>query len=76
MISLPLLEPIDDFYREVLHITDNATILALVDQGLDSMAGFNQLKPEESTKVCTNIRRLGGMVEGEHGTWFPAGGSH
>jgi len=35
---------IEDFFKEVLLITEDDTVLALFEQGLKSMAAFNGLK--------------------------------
>jgi hypothetical protein len=62
---------IAEFFSGVLQITEGATILAIIDQGLNTMAGFNDLKLEEITMVCLYIRRPGGSIEDDNGNLVP-----
>ncbi|MGL5934462.1 MAG: hypothetical protein ACRCZI_02445, partial [Cetobacterium sp.] len=68
-------EQMMDFYREVLQINDEVLILDLIDQGLGSMSGFNQLTADDVTKICQNIRRPGGLLEDDNGNAQPNRGT-
>jgi hypothetical protein len=64
-------QQIEDFFREVLQITDVALLLELNTQGLKSMSGFNQLTEVEIALICMNIRRPGGTIEDDEGNVHP-----
>jgi hypothetical protein len=64
-------EQMSDFYRKVLQINDDNLILGLMTQGLNTMAGYNQLTADEIVKICSNIRRPGGMIEDDDGHQQP-----
>jgi hypothetical protein len=66
---------IEDFFREVLHITDDALLLELNTQGLKSMSGFNQHTEVEIALICQNIRRPGGTYEDDQGNTHPDRGT-
>jgi hypothetical protein len=68
-------EQMSDFYREVLQINDDNLILELLGQGLNTMAGYNQLTADEIIKICHNIRRPGGTIEDDDGNQQPHRGT-
>jgi hypothetical protein len=68
----PTDEQLMEFFNDVLLIADVATILSLQDQGLKSMAGFNDLKLEKITQICANVRKPGGMIEDDAGNQVPS----
>ena len=63
------------FYNTVLGIDDDDIIIALFEQGLDTIDGYNALRKDDIVHVCNNIKRPGGMIVDEDGEWAPNRGT-
>ena len=62
-------EEMEIFYNTVLGIDDDDIIIALFEQGLDTIDGYNALRKDDIVHVCNNIKRPGGMIVDEDGEW-------
>ena len=68
-------EEMELYYSTVLEIEEEETITALFEQGLDTMDGFNHLRLEDISRICSNIRRPGGMMVDDNGDLVPNRGT-
>jgi hypothetical protein len=46
-------------------------VLALFDQGLDTIDNYNLLSMDDIVRICTNIRKPGGMIVNDDGDLVP-----
>ena len=63
------------FLENVFEIDDDDIIIALFEQGLDTIDGYNNLELEDIPRVCNNIRKPGGMMVDEDGDMVPNRGT-
>jgi hypothetical protein len=64
-------EEMEVYLSTVIHIDDDDLIIALFDQGLDTMESINILKAKDITTICSIIREPGGMMMDEDGDLIP-----
>jgi hypothetical protein len=55
------------YLTNTFQLDDDDLVIALFEQGLDTMEGYNMLMLDDITRVCSNVRRPGGMIMGEDG---------
>ena len=68
-------EEMEFFLENVFEIDDDDIIIALFEQGLDTIDGYNNLELEDIPRVCNNIRKPGGMMVDEDGDMVPNRGT-
>ena len=64
-------EEMEIFYVTVFGIDDDDLVLALFDQGLDTIDNYNLLTMDDITRICNNIRKPGGMILDADGDFVP-----
>jgi hypothetical protein len=64
-------EEMEVFYVTVFGIDDDDLVLALFDQGLDTIDNYNLLSVDDIVRVCNNIRKPGGMIVNDDGDLVP-----
>jgi hypothetical protein len=55
------------YLANVFLLDDDNLVIALFEQGHNTMDNYNQLTVEDITRICFNIRRPGEMVMDEDG---------
>jgi hypothetical protein len=60
-------EEMEIYLTNTFQLDDDDLVIALFEQGLDTMEGYNMLTLDNITRVCSNVRRPGGMIMGEDG---------
>jgi hypothetical protein len=50
------------YLSTIFQIDDDELMLALFELGFDTMKNINMLKAADITRICSIIRKLGGMV--------------
>jgi hypothetical protein len=64
-------EEMELFYVSVIGISNEDLVLALCEQGLDTIDNYNLLTIEDITRICSTIRKPGGMFVDDDGDWVP-----
>jgi hypothetical protein len=64
-------EFLEDYFKIEFKIDDDDLIIALFEQGLDSLENFNLLTLADMTRVCDTIRKPGGMIVDDDGDLVP-----
>jgi hypothetical protein len=64
-------ELLEDYFKIEFKIDDDDLIIALFEQGLDSLENFNLLTLTDMTRVCDTIRKPGGMIVDDDGDLVP-----
>jgi hypothetical protein len=59
------------YLNTVFNIDDDDLIIALFEQGLDTMESINMLKPEDIIRICSINRKPGDMILNEEGDLVP-----
>jgi hypothetical protein len=68
-VSTP--EEMKVYLTNIFQLDDDDLIIALFQQELDTLDGYNQLTLENISRACSNIRKPGGMVKDEDGDLVP-----
>jgi hypothetical protein len=64
-------EEMEQYFAIILDVNDDDLMLALFQQGLDTLESFNSLTVEDITRICATVRRPGGMIVDEFGDLIP-----
>jgi hypothetical protein len=64
-------ELLEQYYQIEFKIDDDDLIIALFEQGLDSLESYNLLTLDDITRVCNTIRKPGGLILDDDGDYVP-----
>jgi hypothetical protein len=60
-------EEMEIYLTNTFQLDDDDLVIALFEQRLDTMEGYNMFTLDDITRICFNVRKPGGMIIGEDG---------